>query len=253
MNPPPFETAAELSAIPNLRHGFFGRRDGMGHDFNMSPNFGTPESATANLNLAAQTMGGKAMPVARLKQTHSNKVITLTDTTDMEARPEADGMVTAMQGVILSILTADCAPLLFVDPQSNVIGACHAGWQGAVSGIIEATIAGMVKLGANPGNIVSAIGPTISGANYEVGPEFSANLEANNPEAYRFIFMPEGKTRAHFDLPAFAGDRVQHAGAPAPIQVGDCTLAQPDIYFSHRHASAGLSVPGRQVSMIALA
>ncbi len=252
MHAPAYACAQQLQSAPNLRHGFFGRDSGAEQDLNMSENFGDPAEVSANLSRAAMALCASGLAVAQTKQTHSNKVISITKDADLGQRPEADGMVTNQRGIVLTILTADCCPLVFADPERNVIGACHAGWRGAVNGIIGETIAQMVRLGAEIDNIVSAIGPTISGQNYEVGPAFAADMTANFPKAAPFLFTPDNKSRAHFDLPAFAAAEVQKTGAQQPAFVGQCTLAHPARYFSHRGASNQLSAPGRQATMIAL-
>lgn len=249
---PPMETAPNLSDAPHIAHGFFGRQSGGAHDFNMSPNFAPPTEVASNLKRATASIGADDMPIARLTQTHSNIVVTLDNDWNFDATPEADGIVTAQPRAVLSILTADCTPLIFADPKAGIIGACHAGWKGAVTGIISSTILHMVALGADPANIIAAIGPTISGPNYEVGPEFATNIKANHPEAAAFLFTPAGKTRAHFDLPGFAADQVRRSGVSNLAIVGGCTLGAPHTYFSHRAASANLAAPGRQISIIAL-
>jgi YfiH family protein len=161
--------------------------------------------------------------------------------------------VTATPGIALSILTADCAPLLFADPEAGVIGACHAGWKGAVNGIISNTINEMQELGARPDRIVAAIGPTISGPNYEVGPDFAAEILTLNPVARDYLFVPEGKSRTHFDLPGFAICMSQLAGVRHIERIGGCTFGDPDRYFSHRQTVQNGREAGRQIAIITLA
>lgn len=247
-----YETAANLSALPSIHHGFFGRLCNDDAEFNMSEKFGPAEKVAANYTQALSTIGVPGAKLARLIQTHSNRVVTVTADTDFSNRPDADGIVTKQTGIALSILTADCAPLLFADAQAGVIGACHAGWKGAVSGVIANTIAAMIALGATKTNIFATIGPTISGPNYEVGPEFAANLLAVDPKAAPFLFTPQGKSREHFDLPGYTAAQITRIGLPAPLKTGGCTYADADRYFSHRHASNNLSAAGRQAALIAI-
>lgn len=249
---PPFETAPDLAAFAGIKHGFFGRQSGSAGELNMSESFGIPEAVAANYNSALGAISAPNVKLVRLTQTHSNRVVTLTAETDLSRRPDADGLVTAQSGIALTILTADCTPLLFADENAGIIGACHAGWKGAVSGVIGNTISAMVTLGANPANITAAIGPTISGPNYEVGPQFAANLLASEPDAAPFFYVPQGKSREHFDLPAYSAHQVTRAGLNPPAFVGGCTFAWADRYFSHRHATAGLSAPGRQAALITM-
>jgi YfiH family protein len=161
-------------------------------------------------------------------------------------------MVTGHHGLLLGILTADCAPILLADPEASVIGAVHAGWKGAVSGIAEATVDAMVRLGADRSRIVAAIGPTISAANYEVGAEFAADLLARHPLAASRIARPNGG-REHFDLAGFIVDRLRSAGVGLVNDLGICTYAEPKRYFSHRRATHEGTTTGRQIALIALA
>lgn len=250
--PVPFDIAANLQSIAGIRHGFFGRLSGDHADFNMSEKFGSPETVNSNFNTACAAINAPNAKLAHLTQTHSNRVITVTANSDLALRPDADGLVTNQSGIALSILTADCTPILFVDHNAQIIGACHAGWVGAVSGVIANTIAAMVTLGADPANIEAAIGPTISAPNYEVGPDFKTNLLAIDPNAEPMFYIPENKTREHFDLPSYSASQVTRAGVSTPTKTGECTFASADRYFSHRHAAANLSAPGRQVALITL-
>jgi YfiH family protein len=160
-------------------------------------------------------------------------------------------MVTRLPALALGILTADCTPILFADGDAGVIGAAHAGWRGAADGIVGRTIAAMVALGAKRANIVAAIGPTISGANYEVGPHFMDDFVKLRPEGWRHFFLPPGE-RAHFDLPGFVEAELVAAGIARAERVGGCTYGQPDRYFSHRHATHQGTRTGRQIAIIGL-
>lgn len=249
----PFETSAALSALKGIRHGFFGRNGGSSTgDFaslNASEN-GGDDLALVAANRAAirEALGFERL--ATLTQTHSNRVVTLTGDPDLQARPDADALVTDQRGLLLGILTADCTPIAFADEKAGVVGIAHAGWQGAVDGIAENTIAAMEALGADRKRIVAAIGPTISGPNYEVGPQFAANLVARNSEAGVHVFTPPGG-KEHFDLPGFVRARLLAAGVEVDA-AGQCTYAHPDRYFSHRYATHQGTKAGRQMSVIGL-
>lgn len=248
-----FETSPALSTLPGLRHGFFGRTGGVSTgDFaglNVSVTVGDDAAAVAaNRQTVANAFG--IGPLAILKQTHSTRVETLTGPIE-PGTIDADAMVTATPGLALGILTADCTPILFADPEARVVGAAHAGWRGAVEGIIGNTIAAMVALGAAPSRIVAAYGPTIHGDNYEVGDQFRADFLALHPGGVHHFYTPTGK-KPHFDLPGFVAEQLRAAGVAAIDQVGACTYAHPDRYFSHRYATHRQTRTGRQIAVIAL-
>jgi len=256
MTHPPFDKASSLADIDGIRHGFFGRRQddaANATDLNTSETIGdNPDQVAHNRRLAMTTLGLGTMPLASLRQTHSVKVETLTFAPAPDARPEADGMVTALKGIALGILTADCAPVLFADREASVIGACHAGWQGAVGGIIANTVTAMAALGATPDNIVAAIGPTIYGVDYEVGPDRAAQIIAANPHAKDHIHIPDGSAREHFDLPGFVASEIRRAGVKMIEVTGSSTYASPARYFSHRQTTKNGTPAGRQISIIAI-
>ena len=155
-------------------------------------------------------------------------------------------------GLVLGILTADCAPILLADPEAGVIGAAHAGWKGAAGGIAYATVLAMVALGADPRDIRAAIGPTISGANYEVGPEFAAaSRSRQHPHAAVRISRPDGRPRA-FRPPGFVADQLLGAGVGLVDDLRLCTYADPRRYFSHRYATHEGTTTGRQIALIGL-
>ena len=174
-----------------------------------------------------------------------------TDFAAIDASIEAQMRDARIPGLALGILTADCTPILFADAQAGVIGAAHAGWKGAMGGIAEATVAAMVDLGARPERIVAAIGPTISLQNYEVGPQFAADLLRDHRDAENRIARPAGG-REHFDLPGFVFDHLMAAGVGVVDDLGLCTYAEPKKYFSHRYATHHQTTAGRQLSVIGL-
>tara|TARA_R110002020_G_scaffold36822_9_gene110660 strand:+ start:1474 stop:2235 length:762 start_codon:yes stop_codon:yes gene_type:complete len=248
-----YETCA---ALDMTRHGFFGRAGGASTGTYASNNmsFTTGDDATtvaANRAGIAAAMGHDAADLVILRQTHSADVHVVTGRLPADAVIEADAMVTDQGGLLLGILTADCTPILFADPEAGVIGAAHAGWRGAVSGICEATIASMVALGARANSIVTAIGPTISGPNYEVGPQFATELLALYPQAGNRITRPTDGIE-HFDLPGFVADRLAAAGIVSIDRIGGCTYANPERYFSHRYATHHRIKTGRQIAVIGL-
>ena len=247
------QTSTALSALPGLRHGFFGRQGGVSTGefagLNVSVTVGDdPDTVAANRRSVAESLG--AGPLAILKQTHSTRVETLTGPI-APGTIDADAMVTASPGLALGILTADCTPILFADPEAHVIGAAHAGWRGAVDGIIGNTIAAMAALGADPSRIVAAYGPTIHGENYEVGDQFRADFLALHPSGAHHFHTPAGR-KPHFDLPGFVAEQLRAAGIRSVEQVGTCTYAHPDRYFSHRYATHQHSRTGRQIAVIGL-
>jgi len=251
----PHEQSPGLIAMPDVRHAFFGREGGLStglfSSLNLSESVGDePAVVDDNRKLVTAALGLEPHRLALLKQTHSARVVTLTGP-HSGPRIEADALVTARTGIALGILTADCTPILLADPLAGVIGAVHAGWRGAADNIIGTAVQAMVELGAEPPRMVAAIGPTISGANYEVGEQFMANFLALHPDSdHRFSQPRDGK--AHFDLPGFVADQLQAAGIHTVDKVGGCTYADPQRYFSHRFATHAGTRTGRQIAIIAL-
>jgi hypothetical protein len=243
------ERHALLDGIP---HGFFGSNGGT-HQFG----FGGPGEG-AEVRLLRQAAAGAILPggiLAAPHQVHSPDVVTVTAAWDdsAEGRPVADAVVTATPGIVLGIVTADCGPILFADEVAGVIGAAHAGWRGAVEGVLEHTIAAMETLGATRANIAAVLGPTIAQASYEVDAPFRDRFPA---EADRF-FIPsperDGAPRWRFDLPGFIMARLSSAGLSKIADTGRDTFSHVARYHSHRRSTqAGEANYGRQISMIAL-
>jgi YfiH family protein len=254
--PIPFEQSRALERLSGIRHGFFGRRGGSSTgDFaslNASESVGDKlHHVRENRAQIAGLLGFSTEALAQVKQVHSARVVVLADPAAIPERPEADAIVTNMRGAALGILTADCTPILLADVEAGVIGAAHAGWRGAVSGIAEATVQAMASLGAEPERIVAAIGPTISAENYEVGPEWAAELLRHHRDAANRISRPTGG-REHFDLPGFVFDHLIGAGVGVVDDLRICTYAEPKKYFSHRWATHKGIPTGRQLSVIGL-
>lgn len=249
MTPFQIESSPLLAGVP---HGFFGSA-GDAHQFG----FGGPGDGDDVRMLraaAAQAIlpGGK---LAAPHQVHSPDVVVATAAWDdsAEGRPVADAVVTATPGIVLGIVTADCGPILFADAEAGVIGAAHAGWRGAVDGVLENTLAAMETLGARRSHIVAVLGPTIAQASYEVDAPFRARF----PDDAEPFFAPaperEGAARWHFDLPGFIMAQLSAAGLSKIADTGRDTFSHVVRYHSHRRATqAGAANYGRQISMIAL-
>ncbi|WDR05076.1 peptidoglycan editing factor PgeF [Devosia rhodophyticola] len=253
---PPFDTAPALVGIPGLRHAFFGRQGGISpapfNSLNMSVSTGDDGAHVAeNRARAAKALNFSPDAMATLRQTHSNNVITRSEKRDADGLREADALVTNVPGRLLGILTADCTPILLIDPTARIIGAAHAGWKGAADGIIANTVAAMVALGANPARMVAAIGPTISQGNYEVGPQFMTDFLASHPDGQQFFVTPRNG-REHFDLPGFVASELANSGVGTIQDLAICTYGAPDRYFSHRHATHAAQTTGRQIALIGL-
>lgn len=252
----PFDQSRPLANLKGIRHGFFGRRGGASTglfaSLNMSETAGDKlNHVVENRRQATGLLGFPLENLATLKQVHSTTVLTITSPPDPDERFEADAMVSNLPGIVLGILTADCSPVLLADAEAGVIGAFHAGWKGAIGGIAYGTVLGMVALGADPERIVAAIGPTISLENYEVGPEFAADLLRQHRDAANRISKPEGG-REHFDLPGFVFDQLHGAGVGLVDDLKLCTYAEPKRFFSHRYATHHQTTTGRQMALIGL-
>ncbi|WP_417722826.1 peptidoglycan editing factor PgeF [Salipiger sp.] len=224
--------------IAPLRHGFFTRRGGASsgvfHGLNCGP--GSSDQTEIVAINRARVSGALDVPPERLigvHQVHSADVVAVTRSDALTgARPKADALVTAEPGLALSVLTADCQPVLFADAAAGVIGAAHAGWRGALDGILEATVDAMLALGAERDDIRAVIGPSISQRAYEVGPEFLETFLGEDPEYARFFAGGEGD-RLHFDLPGFGLHRLREAGIEAEW-TRHCTYSDPDRFYSYR-------------------
>ncbi len=237
-----------------FRHGFFTRRGGASSGIFSGLNCGTgstdqSEAVAVNRGRVADAMEVPDALLLGVHQTHSADVVTVTNDGLTSPRPKADALVTATPGAALSILTADCQPVLFADRESGVVGAAHAGWRGARDGVLEATVDAMVALGARLDRIVAVIGPTISQRSYEVGPEFLDAFLEDDPENARFFAGGAGD-RAQFDLPGYSLARLRRAGVNAEW-TRHCTYSDPDRFFSYRRSChLGEVDYGRLISVI---
>ncbi len=225
-------------SLAPLRHGFFSRVGGAssGVFAGLNCGFGSSDQmdiVQINRNRVAAAMGVAPDALIGVHQVHSADVVTI-DGVPRDAS-QADGLVTATVGVALSVLTADCQPILFADRDAGVIGACHAGWKGALNGIVENTVAAMERLGARRASIAAVIGPTISQRAYEVGPEFRDTIVETDEQAARYFVQGKGD-RLQFDLPAYGLNRLRRAGVGQAEWTRHCTYADPARFFSYRRS-----------------
>ncbi|CAN1554505.1 yfiH Multicopper polyphenol oxidase (laccase) [Paracoccaceae bacterium] len=235
------------------RHGFFTRKGGASSGIFAGLNCGTgssdqSEAVAINRARVAEAMGVGPDALVTVHQVHSARAVAVTG--PLAIRPEADALVTATPGVLLAVLTADCQPVLFSDTKAGVIGAAHAGWRGAVGGVLEATLDAMEQLGARRSDISAVIGPTISQPAYEVGPEFLDQFQVEDPESTRFFANGQGD-RLHFDLPGYGLHRLRAAGVGHAEWTGHCTFRDVSRFYSYRRTThAGEADYGRLISTI---
>ncbi len=252
-------SAPSLAAIGGVQHGFFTRRGGVSSGIYASLNCGPGSrddaaNVTENRARVAELLGAEPGRLITIFQKHSADAVVADKPWQDGKVPEADAMVTATPGLAIGILTADCAPVLLCDGEARVIGAAHAGWRGALSGIVEATVAAMTKLGAKPERITAAIGPAISQKAYEVGADFVEQFLAGEPDSAAFFITDEGSGEPHFDLPGYVGERLARAGVGAITDLGLCTYCEETRLFSYRRSQHhGEGDYGRQISAILLA
>lgn len=246
--------------LPGIRHAFFTRAGGSSNGLyqGLNTGIGSRDDRAAvleNRARAARHLGIEPEHLATPYQVHGSDVVVVGNAWGPGLGPRADGVVTGRPGIAVGVGTADCGPVLLADPEARVVAAAHAGWKGALRGILEAAVAGMERLGARRGKIVAAVGPMISARNYEVGPEVVAAFVDANAENTRF-FTPSPARPGHalFDLPAYIVGRLQRAGVGAVHDVGLCTYADAGRFFSYRRAThRGEADYGRLLSAIALA
>lgn len=249
--------AVTASALDGVRHGFLGRRGGVSSGYCAGLNVGLganddAEAVAANRRLAVDAVApGTAL--VTLYQVHSAIAVAATAPWPDADRPHADALVTDRPGLALGILTADCAPILLADRAAGVIGAAHAGWKGAFGGVVEATVSGMERLGADRGRIAAAVGPCIARKSYEVDEGFLRGFVEADAEYERFFSAGEKAGHHQFDLEGFTLSRLGAAGLSRGEALGEDTYSQPDRFFSYRRATH-LAEPsyGRQIALIAL-
>jgi polyphenol oxidase len=249
-------TADCLAGLPGVAHGFFTRHGGVSLGGYASLNCGLgsaddPVAVRENRGRVAAFLEAGALMTAH--QVHSATAVVASHEWALDERPRADAIVTAIRGLAVAVLTADCAPVLFADSQAGVVAAAHAGWRGAVGGVIEATLATMDKLGSRRERVHAAVGPCIGQAAYEVGPEFEQEFLGQDRANARFFTRRSLDARPHFDLAGYTEQRLRQAGVGSVQNLASCTYALADDFFSYRRSRAQKEADyGRQISGIAL-
>jgi len=245
-----------LKELARVRHGFFTRRGGVSEGIYASLNTGLGSrdargNALENRRRAVAALGGGRL-VTPL-QVHSAVCAVVDEPWPLDEPPRADAVATRRPGLAVAVNTADCTPVLFAEPDAGVVAAAHAGWKGALGGVLEATVEAMAGLGADPARIVCAIGPVISRDNYEVGPEFHGRFVAEDAGYARFFVPSRREGHFMFDLPGFVRMRLERAGVGRMEDLGLCTYADAERFFSYRRAThRGEPDYGRQLSAIML-
>lgn len=246
----------EKAGVNGIRHGYFTRTGGVSEGIYRGLNIGTGSQddqtlVTENRRRVAEWMGVAPVHFLTVHQIHSPDVIVAREPFPDE-RPKADAIVTDRPGIAVGAATADCGPILFADAQAGVVGAAHAGWKGAFTGVIENTVAAMESLGARRDGIVAVLGPSISSSNYEVGPEFRERF-VTAEAANESWFTPSGKPHHFlFDLAGYTVERLRNAGVTAEA-LGRCTYAEEEFFYSYRRTTHRREPDyGRQVSAIAI-
>jgi len=237
-------------------HGFFTRRGGVSAGGYASLNCGLgskddPAAVQENRARVTACLGADGLITAH--QIHSASSVVAAAPWRPEERPRADAIVTATPGLAVAVLTADCAPVLFADPTARIVAAAHAGWRGALGGVIEATLATMEALGGRRARVRAAVGPSIGQAAYEVGPEFEAEFVGRDAASAQFFSRQGPHRRLHFDLASYCAQRLLRAGVETVRTLAPCTYAHADDFFSYRRSRAqNVADYGRQISAIVL-
>lgn len=250
--------SANLASIEGVRHGFFTRRGGVSEGLYASLNCGPgsddlAQNVTENRARAMALLEAPPGSLCTLYQVHGNRVVVAKAPWPMRSGPRADAMVTKKPGSTLGILTADCVPVLLAEPRAGVIGAAHAGWKGALGGVVVAAIDAMCRLGADRGKISAALGPAIAQASYEIGPEVRDAFIGDDAANARF-FQPSGRDgHCLFDLAGQVAAQLEAAGIAAVDRLDHDTCAEEDLFFSYRRATRrGEPDYGRCLSAITL-
>jgi YfiH family protein len=249
---------APALALPGVAHGFFTRQGGVSTGLYASLNTGIGSKDDRALVLenrarAARHLGAAPEDLATPYQVHGTDAVIVDRAWGPGLRPQADGVVTNRPGLAIGVGTADCGPVLFADAEAGVVAAAHAGWKGALAGILESTVEAMERLGALRSRITAALGPTIAADAYEVGAEFVARFEAADSDNARFFRPAARQNHARFDLPAYIVARLGRAGLACVEDVSLCTYRAEDRFFSYRRATHRREPDyGRQLSAISL-
>ena len=251
-------TSPVLSGMAGVVHGFFGRQGGVSDGVYASLNCGygssdDPERVRENRRRVAARLGTREERLITVYQIHSADVVTVDAPWSRGDAPKADAMVTNVKGIALGVLAADCAPVLLADERAGVVGAAHAGWQGAIGGVAESAVRAMEALGAERARIRAAIGPCISQGSYEVGPEFMTRF-VDEASANSAFFQPSARPgHALFDLPGYVAARLATFGLSTVERMNMCTYEHAGHYFSFRRTThRGETDYGRNISAILL-
>ena len=252
---PPFLESNLLSAIPGVRHGFFTRRGGVSRGVYDSLNVGrgsgdAPDHVAENRHRVAAALGAEALNTAY--QVHSARVFTI-EADLADAPPEADALVTGAPGVLCGALAADCAPILFAEPRARLVGAAHAGWKGALSGVVEEAVRALATLGGSADRMVAVVGPCIGPSSYEVGAEFRERFMLDAPSNAKFFAAGAAPEKFLFDLPGYVLGRLAATGVVAAEWIGADTAADFDFFSNRRAFKAGDPDYGRLASAIVIA
>jgi polyphenol oxidase len=250
--------ARSLADLPRIRHAFFTRAGGVSEGIYESLNGGLgsddePTKVAENRARMAAALGVKPENFLSVYQIHSPNVVVADAPWSSAERPRADAIVTRTPGLAVGIGTADCGPVLFADAEARVIGAAHAGWRGALTGVLEATITEMERLGAKRERIAAAAGPMISQRNYEVGQDLIDRFLADDKANARYFLKGERPGHAMFDLPGYVVDRLKRAGVAQVENLGLCTYGDPAQFYSYRRSTHRKEPDyGRHINAIAL-
>ncbi len=243
---------AEVDAVRvddlSARHGFFTRAGGVSSGLyaGLQCGFGARRDPRANVvenrERARRALGPGVDALATAYQAHTPRAVAVGEPWAPEEAPEADALATRTPGLAIGVLTADCAPALFEDAEAGVVGAAHAGWKGALTGVLDATLDVMESLGARRERVVAVVGPTIAAPSYEVGPEFVTRFLEHDPGNAKHFSAPPNRAaeavgKAHFDLPGYVVERLRRAGVARAWWIGDDTYAAPERYYSNRRAT----------------
>jgi YfiH family protein len=253
---PPFRNADSLR-VPRVAHGFFGRKGGVStglyDSLNCGPGSGDARASVIENRARATAALSPHAALVTLYQIHSAQAVTVSVPWEIADNPKADAFATNRSGIVLGILTADCAPILLADAPARVIGAAHAGWGGALAGVTESVVSAMERLGATRARITAAIGPCISRPSYEVGPEFKPRFLAADPGNEGFFGPSARAGHWQFDLPAYVAHRLRQSGIGAVETVPLCTYVHEADFFSYRRTTHRKEADyGRQLSAIML-
>jgi hypothetical protein len=254
--------AQNLANLGGIRHGFFTRAGGVSTGIYASLNCGWGSNddqglVSENRRRIGNHLGGAEKfggGVVTLYQEHGTTALHITAPPSRDALPHADAVVSTTPGLVIGVLTADCAPVLLADAEAGVVAAAHAGWRGAINDVLASAVTEMERLGARRERISAAVGPCIGKAAYEVGPEFEAAFLERDPQFSRFFTRQSSTARPYFDLPAFVTMRLQAAGIGSVENLGLCTCENESLFFSYRRKTLRGEVDyGRQISAIVVA